>query len=422
MSATPHAPTDASLEAIDLSDRELFRHGFPHPLFARLRREAPVFWHEAPADVETTGGEGFWVLSKHADIQAVNRDAEGFSAFDGPQLRPNREMRGNMLVSMDGANHIRQRALISAGFTPRMIGRLESQARSWARQILDTALERGECDFVNDVAYKLPMHMIADIVGIPLEDRDWLFDRVNEWLLCTDPEHPTPAEHQLSIQLEMLGYGEKLGASKRSDPQDDVWSLLSTTEEELEDGTRTSLSKIELDLFFMLLIVAGSETTRNAISHGLGALLEHPDQLETLRREPAAMPGAVDEILRWSSPVAYFRRRATRATTIRGVEIAEGANVTLWYPSGNRDDDVFKNASQFDISRDARAQMAFGGGGPHYCLGANLAKREIAIFFEEFLARTGEIELLGEPVYSVQGLFNPIYVSLKEMPVRLTAR
>ena len=339
METSTRTPGDGSLAALDLGDRKLFRHGFPHELFTRLRREAPVFWHPPPADAEHTGGEGFWILSKHADIQAANRDSALFSAFDGPQLSHRPAMRGRMLVSMDGPDHVRQRALISAGFTPRMIGRLESQARGWAKTILDEALARGECDFVDDVAYKLPMHMIADIVGIPLEDRAWLFDRINDWLQCTDPEHSTPAEEQERIQLEMFGYAQKLGAAKRTQPQDDVWTRLSTIEIELEDGTKSGLGGIELDLFFMLLVVAGSETTRNAISHGLLALLECPDQLATLRENPAAMPGAVDEILRFSSPVTYFARRATRDTKIRGVEIEAGERVTLWYPSGNRDEE-----------------------------------------------------------------------------------
>jgi len=414
-------PSDVSVDSIDLTDREVFRHGFPHALFTRLRREAPVFWHDA-SHCDEAGREGFWVLSKYHDIQAANRDTDLFSALDGPQLGHRPDIRGLMLVSMDGPAHTRQRKLISAGFTPRMIGRLEDQARGWARSILDDALERGECDFVDDVAYKLPMHMIADIVGIPLEDRAWVFDRVNDFLQCTDPEHPIPAEQQVAIQLEMFQYAQRLSAEKRRAPQDDVWTRLCTVEVETDDGGPSRLGETELDLFFMLLTVAGSETTRNVISHGLLALLENPDQLATLRDDPGAMTGAVDEMLRWSSPVSYFTRRATRDTRIRGVDIAAGQRVTLWYPSGNHDEEVFADPFRFDIGRDARTHLAFGGGGPHYCLGANLAKREIAILFEELLARTGDIEVLAEPTYSVQGIFNPIYVSLKSLPVRLAAR
>jgi len=422
MQSAIQEPRDLSPGAIDLTDREGFRHGFPHEVFTRLRREAPVHWHDVPATHAEIGGEGFWVLSRFADIQAANRDSELFSALDGPQLGHRPEIRGQMLVSMDGPEHTRQRKLISAGFTPRMVGRLEQQARGWAKSILDDALLRGECDFVHDVAYKLPMHMIADIVGIPFEDRTWLFDRVNDWLMCTDPEHPTPIEQQISIQVEMFQYGQQLAAAKRDRPQDDVWTKLCARDAGNEDAGAPGLSDLELDLFFMLLVVAGSETTRNAISHGLLALLENPDQLDALRAHPGLLPRATDEILRWSSPVSYFTRRATRDTEIRGVPIAEGERVTLWYPSGNRDEEVFDDPFRFDIARDARMHLAFGGGGPHYCLGANLAKREIVILFEELLARTRDIEVLGPPSYSVQGIFNPIYVSLKTLPVRLSAR
>ena len=410
------------LDSIDLTDRELFRHGFPHPVFTWLRREAPVWFHPPSPDHPEIGDEGFWVLSKYADIQAANRDTGLFSALDGPQLGHRPEIRGLMLVSMDGREHTRQRKLISAGFTPRMIGRLEEQARVWAKSIIDEALDRAQCDFVGDVAYKLPMHMIADIMGIPLSDRSWLFDRVNDWLQCTDPEHPTPAEQQNAIQLQMFQYAQELGAAKRREPQDDVWTRLCAVEALAEGNEATQLSAIELDLFFMLLTVAGSETTRNAISHGLLALLENPDQLARLRSEPARMPDAVEEILRWSSPVSYFTRRTTRDTRVRGVPIAAGERVTLWYPSGNRDDDVFVDPFRFDIDRPAKPHLAFGGGGPHFCLGANLARREIAILFEELLARTRDIEVLGPPSYSVQGIFNPIYCSLKSLPVRLAAR
>jgi cytochrome P450 len=422
MRAASDHDADVSLDAIDLTDRARFRHGFPHAVFTALRRSAPVYWHAAAEHFGETGGEGFWVLSKYADIQAANRDTGLFSAQDGPQLGHRPEIRGLMLVSMDGAEHTRLRKLISAGFTPRMVGRLEQQARRWAASILDEALARSRCDFVADVAYKLPMHMIADIVGIPLEDRAWLFDRVNDFLQCTDPEYPTPAEQQVALQLQMFQYAKQLSASRRQAPQDDVWTRLCTVEVETDDGATARLGEAELDLFFMLLTVAGSETTRNAISHGLLALLENPDQLAVLRADPGAMPGAVEEILRWSSPVSYFARRATRDTRIRDTAIAAGERVTLWYPSGNRDEEVFEDPFRFDIARPQRPHLAFGGGGPHFCLGASLARREIAILFEELLARTGEIEVLGPPAYSVQGIFNPIYVSLQSLPVRLEPR
>jgi cytochrome P450 len=403
---------------LDLTDCDLYRGGFPHPIFARLRREAPVWWHEAPEDF-AGADDGFWVLSRYADVQAANRDTELFTAVDGPSLIDRPEMRGTMLVSMDGREHNRQRRLISAGFTPRMVGRLEQQMRRWAAVIVGEALERRTCNFVDDVAYRLPMHMIADIVGIPVEDRSWLFRLTNDFLAAGDPASGLSREQQMAIQIEMFEYARKLGQEKRARPQDDVWTVLSTVEIENDDGSRTALSEIELDLFFLLLTVAGSETTRNAISLGLKALVDHPEQLAALRADPGLLDGAVEEILRWSSPVSYFARRATRDTEIRGVRIAAGQRITLWYPSANRDEDVFVDSSRFDIRRTPNEHLAFGGGGPHFCLGANLARREIATLFEELLRRTRRIEVLGEPVYTALGIYNPILVAPKELPVRL---
>ncbi len=409
----------SDLATLDLTDCGLYRNGFPHAVFARLRQEAPVWWQAVPAHVTECADEGFWVLSKYHDVQAANRDTERFSALDGPALVDRPEMRGTMLVSMDGREHTRQRKLISAGFTPRMVRRLDEQIRRWAGAIIDDALARGTCDFVQDVAYQLPMHMIADIVGIPVEDRRGLFKVTNDFLLAGDPNAGVSREQQLAIQAEMFQYARDLGQRKRTHPADDVWTILSTVAIETDDGERTALSELELDLFFLLLTIAGSETTRSAIAMGLIALLDHPDQLETLRGDSTAMGPAVEEIIRWSSPVSYFARRATRDTEIRGVRIAAGQRITLWYPSANRDDDVFADPLRFDIRREPNEHVAFGGGGPHYCLGANLARREIAILFEELLTRTRSIEVLAPPTYSALSIHNPILVALKELPVRL---
>jgi cytochrome P450 len=409
----------SDLAALDLTDARLYRRGFPHGLFAELRREAPLWWQAAPAGFRGTD-DGFWVLSKYDDVRAANRDPETFSALDGPALADRPEMRGTMLVSMDGAEHARQRRLISAGFTPRMVGRLGEQMRRWATTIVDDALERGTCNFVQDIAYQLPMHMIADIVGIPLEDRRWLFTLTNDFLAAGDPEAGVTPEQQLALQAEMFAYARALGRRKRESPGDDVWTILSTVELETEDGGHTALGELELDLFFLLLTVAGSETTRNAITLGLIALVEHPEQLETLRGASAVPDAAIDEMLRWSSPVSYFARRATRDTTIRGVRIAEGQRITLWYPSANRDEDVFPDPDRFDTHRTPNEHVAFGGGGHHHCLGANLARREMAILFEELLRRAQRIEILHPPVYSALGIYNPILVAPKELAVRLS--
>jgi cytochrome P450 len=408
--------------AVDLTDAELYREGFPHEVFAELRRDAPVSWQAFPErpDLLAPHDEGFWVVTRYDDVQTANRDTETFSAFDGPSLVLRPELQGTMLVSLDGREHTRLRRLISAGFTPRMIGGLEEQARRWATTIIDRALEQGTCNFVSEVAYQLPMHMIADIVGIPLADRDWLFSLTNKFLMGAAPDSFMTLDEQLEVQAAMFEYALRLGEEKRAHPQDDVWTILSTVEIDDGEGGSTALSNDELDLFFLVLTAAGSETTRNAISSGLATLLEHPDQLERLRTDPTALKPAVEEILRWTSPVSYFARRATCDTEIRGVPIAAGDRVTLWYPSANRDEDVFDDPFRFDIARTPNHHVAFGGGGPHYCLGANLARREITILFEELLARVEHIELTDPPRYGPLGIYNPILLAMEELPVRLS--
>ena len=406
---------------IDLTDARLFEQGFPHDVFTTLREESPVHWQPFSPDFPGDHDPGFWVFSRYDDVQAASRDPELFCSLDGPGLSglpP--EMRGTMLVSMDGPAHVRQRRLISAGFTPRMVGKLEAQAREWTVEIVERARERGTCDFVQDVAYQLPMHMIADIVGIPVEDREWLFGLTQELLQAGDDTRGVSPDEFLSIQVQMFEYAQELGRRKRSDPQDDVWTILSTVEVETDDGERTGLSGIELDMFFFVLTIAGSETTRNAIAGGLIALLDHPDQLAALRRDPDAMQLAVEEILRWTSPVAYFARRATRDTEVRGVPIAEGDRITMWYPSANRDEEVFEDPFRFDIARTPNLHVAFGGGGPHFCLGSNLARREIAVLFQELLARTTEIEILAPPQRSGLTIDNPVLGAVCDLPVRLS--
>jgi cytochrome P450 len=262
------------------------------------------------------------------------------------------------------------------------------------------------------------MHMIADIVGIPVADREWLFGLANRVLLQVG-EPASTSDDFLAGQAEMFEYAQALGRRKREQPENDVWTILSTIEIETDDGQRTGLDETELNLFFFLLTLAGSETTRNAITGGLIALVEHPEQMEALRREPGGIRQAVEEILRWTSPVVYFCRRATRDTEIRGVPIAAGDRVTVWYPSANRDEEIFDEPFRFDVTRAPNPHVAFGGGGPHHCLGANLARREIAIMFEELFARTREIEITGPPSYSGLSIDNPVLGAISELPVRL---
>jgi cytochrome P450 len=415
------ASSSVDLSALDLTDPELFRHGFPHEVFARLREEAPVWRHPTISGAERFGE--FWVVSRHADVQAVSRDHLHFRTRDGPMVTdmpPERQ--GTMIVTIDPPAHTRLRRLISAGFTPRMIARLDDQTRTWARSIVEHALDLGECNFVYDVAYQLPMHMIADIVGIPVADRAWLFERVNLSIQSLDPRSPLGQPDRDALEREIFEYAHRLGLEKRRRPADDVWTTLIEAEIKTDDGGVQRLTQLELDLFFRVLAVAGSETTRQAITGGLIALLDHPDQLERMRHEPQVMTSAVEEILRWTTPASYFRRTATEDVEIGGVPIAAGDKVTIWYPSANRDADVFRDPFTFDITRTENPHTTFGGGGVHYCLGANLARREIRVMYEELLGRAGDIEIVGEPVWSASGIESTVTGAITELPVCLTAR
>ena len=353
-----------SLEAIDLTDYALYRRGFPHDVFTFLRRKAPV-WKHPDTDVLREGGATpFWVLSRHADLRAVNRDTETFTAFDGAQIRDSDEGRkGKMLITMDGQPHTRLRRLVSRGFTPRMIDSLESQLRWRTDRILDAVVaEGGDVDFVCDVAELLPLHVIADIIGIPEDDRREVFDGTSTILRAFDPNGGVGLDERLLTEQRLFAYASSFNDQKRRAPADDIWSVLVQAEVVDDDGTPTRLTEHELDLFFFLLAAAGSETTRNAISYGMLGLVQNPEQLTRLRSDPSLVDSAVEEILRWSSPVSYFRRTATRDVDVRGETIRQGDIVTFWHPSANRDEDVFDAPFTFDIARSPNDHVAFGGG------------------------------------------------------------
>ncbi|HVA06546.1 MAG TPA: cytochrome P450 [Acidimicrobiales bacterium] len=411
------------VDTIDLAVPELFRHGFPHELFTILRDEAPVWHHPDTPGTAELGGR-FWVISRLADVEAISRDHIHFRSFEGPSIPGWDEMaRGNMLIAMDPPEHTRLRRLVNSGFTPRMTAMLEDQARNWAIAIVDRALEKGECNFVEEVAYQLPMHMIADIVGIPAEDREQLFGLIKASVDVLDPQNPGGETERQAFMGELFAYGRELADAKRREPQDDVWTKLTTAEIQEADGSTTRLNELELELFFMILTIAGSETTRDAISAGLIALAENPDQMERLRSEPSVMDTAVDEIVRWASPVTYFRRTAVEDFVLHDMEICAGDPVTLWYPSANRDALAFEDPFTFDITRSPNPHVGFGGHGVHYCLGASLARREIKVMFEELLARAKDVQMLSDPVYRVSGgISTMIASSLSDVPVRLTPR
>jgi cytochrome P450 len=405
---------------IDLADPSHYRGGVPHELFTTLRDAGPVHRHRPVALFAGEEPHEFWSVVRHAEIQQANRDWQTFSSAEGIGLgRGAPEQHGRTLVSMDPPGHTRLRRLITAGFTPRMIGKLEGHIVERTDQILRAAADTGECDFVRDIAYQLPMHVIADIVGIPESDRPWVFERMETSLRFV--QVGANLDDQRQLQIELFEYAHGLTETKRRTPGDDVWSLIANAEITEDDGTITSLEGLELAMFFIILSIAGSETTRNALSQGLLALLEHPDQLEELRSTPALQHGATDEIIRWSSPVLYFGRKVVRDTVLGGQQIAAGERVVLWYPSGNRDEREFEDPFRFDIHRDPNPHVSFGGGGPHFCLGANLARKEIDVMTSALLQRF-DVELRGEPVWSGAGPVHNVGVAVEAMPVTLSPR
>jgi cytochrome P450 len=407
---------------LDLTDHELYRHGFPHDVFTDLRERGAVLRHPRAVLERAPQGVEFWVVTRHAEVQEASRDAQRFSAVDGPTLSPALDVqKGQAVVYADAPMHTRLRKLISAGFTPRMIARLDEQVQQRTREILDAVEARdGEVDFVRDVAFQLPMQLIGDIIGIPEADRPYVFSLTDTVLRGGDPKSGIPAEERERQTFQLYEYATALGAEKRADPADDVWSVLASAEIEDDDGEHVRLTEFQLDLFFLVLSVAGSETTRNAISQGMIALLERPDELAALRADPSLWDTATDEVIRWASPVADFGRTVTRDTALGGVDIPAGDRVVLFYPSANRDERAFPDPFRFDIRRSPNHHVSFGGGGAHYCLGAHLARREVRTLLAAVLARFDRIELTGETTWMVGGPDQSVAVSLDRMPVRLS--
>jgi cytochrome P450 len=403
---------------LDLADHDAFVAGVPHAGLAELRREDPVHWNEG-----RDGMRGFWAVTRYDDIREVHRDWETFSSEIGgtslEDLAPEHVEARKSMIDMDPPRHNELRALINKGFTPRAVRKYEDTIRELFRWLLDQALPMGEFDFVHEIAAELPMRVFAEMLGAPLEDRRYLVELGDRLLGASDPEYATPEELEAHrhlpfsspAALEMFEYGRRLAAERRAEPRDDIVTTLATAE---LDGV--PLTERELDVYFILLATAGNETTRHTISHGLLALLEHPDQLERLRADPSGLSlTAANEMLRWATPVHHFRRTATRDVELRGRTIRAGDKVTTWFVSGNRDEEVFDRPDAFDVGRDPNPHMAFGPGGVHFCLGAHLARMEVQIAFEELLPRIGRVELAGP----VERLRSNFFNGIKRMPVRV---
>jgi cholest-4-en-3-one 26-monooxygenase len=399
------------LSDINLLDRDRFAQGVPHEWFTYLRNNAPVYHHDEP------DGPGFWVVTKYDDVVAVGRDGATFSSSQsrgGVVLLEETDMGdfeggGNLMLTMDAPEHTRYRKLVNRGFTPRQMRMLEPHIRELTAQILDNVIEQGGCDYVVDVAAEVPLQVIAEMLGVPHEDRHKLFEWSNRMIGSEDPEYQVSQEEVMNAQVEMFMYANQLAAQRRAEPRDDIITALLDAE---VDGDK--LSEMDFNLFFLLIAVAGNETTRNSISHGIKAFCDFPDQYQLLVEDPTRSRIATEEVVRWASPVMYFRRNVTRDTQIRGVDIAEGDKVAIYYISANRDEDVFDRPFEFDILRDPNEHVGFGGGGPHHCLGANLARMEIYVLLEEMAKRVPTLERTGE----AEPLRSNFIAGIKHMPVK----
>jgi len=383
----------------DLTDPFLLERGIPHESFRAARQQFPVTWVEQEKGtydgMSEESGSGYWAVTKHADVSAVSKNSKDWSTeengaiirFSEGMLREQVELQRTILLNQDPPHHTQHRAIISRGFTPRSIAELEETMERRARQIVTDALAQGRGNFVEQVAAELPLQAIADLIGVPQEDRHKLFDWSNQMLASDDPD--IQGEPDVAA-AEILAYAMMMAADRKANPRDDIVTKLVHA----HSGDR-GLSDDEFGFFVILLAVAGNETTRNAITHGMNAFFDNPDQWELWKSErPDTM---VDEVVRWASPISVFQRTALRDTEVGGVPVAKGQRVGLFYASANFDEDVFTDPFRFDITRDPNPQLGFGGHGAHYCLGANLARQEIRVIFHALADLVPDITRLSQP-------------------------
>jgi cytochrome P450 len=408
------------LDEIDLSSHDAFVDEVPLWAFKELRERDPVHWQPEPSP-----NHGFWAITRFRDIEDILRDTRSFSSAHGITLEEQTEEEveaRRSMIDMDPPNHSRIRRLVSKLFTRGAVAQYEGFVREQARLVLDKGLPQGEFDFVEEVSRELPIRVLARIMGVPDQDLPLCVELGDAMIAQADPEYSRAvidkedtSEYRLlpfrsPAALELMAYGHELADRRRTDPQDDLVTKLVQSE---VDGER--LTKAQFDNFFCLLIVAGNETTRHAITHGTKALVDHPDQWQRLRDDPGLMPLAAEEILRYGSPTMQFRRTATQDLQIRDTPIKQGDKVVVWFVSGNYDEEVFPDAERFDVGRDPNPHMAFGSGGPHVCLGAHLARLEVNVMFEEMVPRLKSLEITGP----IERLRSNFINGIKHMPVKV---
>lgn len=398
---------------IDLTAPETFMGGLPRDVYRYLRNEEPVYWHEDPAQ-----GVGFWAVSKQEDLDYVSKNPQLFSSHARSCLRMESEeeqlaLMRTMLINMDPPQHLNYRQLVRSAFTPRAVDAYEERFRAVAKEIVDNAVTDGRCEFVEDIAAELPLIAICELMGVPLEKRKRLFELTNIMLGMDDPELATSEEDGQNAAAEMYMIAMELAATHSVTPHNDIVDVLlkGTVDDE-------PLSEGDFCNFFLMLIVAGNETTRTVTSHGMRMLMEHPEQYQMLIDEPALLADAIEEFLRYNPAVIAFRRTAMEDCEIGGQAIKKGDKIELFYGSASSDEAVFSDPDTFDITRNSREDVrnehrAFGIG-QHFCLGSHLARLELTVIFEEVLRRIRNPQFDGD----VRWLRSNFINGIKEMPIR----
>ncbi|MEV6015394.1 MULTISPECIES: cytochrome P450 [unclassified Streptomyces] len=388
-------------DGFDFTDPDVLHHRVPLPEFAELRRAEPVHWIAQQPGVAGFEDDGYWAVTRHSDVKYVSTHPELFSSFLNTAVirfnehiqRAQIEVQRLIMLNMDPPEHTRVRQIVQRGFTPRAIRSLEDALRARAGSIVANALAQaapdGSFDFVTQVACELPLQAIAELIGVPQEDRVKIFDWSNKMVAYDDPEYAITEEIGAESATELISYAMNMAADRKQCPAKDIVSTLVAAEDQ------GNLASDEFGFFVLLLAVAGNETTRNAITHGMHALLTHPDQWDLYKRERPKT--TAEEIVRWATPVVAFQRTATQDTELGGQRIRKGERVGIFYSSANNDPEVFENPEVFDITRDPNPHLGFGGGGPHFCLGKSLATLEIDLIFNAIADAMPNLRLAGDP-------------------------